>query len=71
MGWSDWSKDSTGGMTSGKVSRENNTTKTEYMRTEDNAKVGSKDDHSHVVVRVNDNGRTTASGHGIFGGRRK
>lgn len=72
MGWTGWSKDSSGGETNEKVtSDKSGGTKTEFLRTEDNAKTGSRNDHSHVVVRENANGNKTASGHGIFGGKRK
>jgi len=72
MGWSDWFSDSSGGKVSEKVSTDSHgNTKTEYLRTEDNAKSGSKNDHSHVVVRESANGSKSASGHGIRGGSRK
>lgn len=72
MGWSDWFKDSSGGEVTTKTTQESNgTTKTEWLRTSDNAKTGSRDDHSHVVVRESADGRKTSSGHGIRGSTRK
>ncbi|MBI5139151.1 hypothetical protein HZA26_00870 [Candidatus Nomurabacteria bacterium] len=72
MGWSDWFKDSSGGEVSEKVTKDSSGgTKTDYLRTEDNAKSGSHKDHSHVVVREKSDGTKTASSHGIRGGRQK
>jgi len=72
MGWSDWFKDSSG---PGEVKEKHESTSeresTHYLRTEDNAKSGSRNDHSHVVVHHNSDGSSSAHGHGIRGGRRK
>lgn len=74
MGWTDWFKDPTG---PGEVAEKSSSTssggtRTEYLRTEDNARTGSKSDHSHVVVERDASGHTTsASGHGIRGGDHK
>jgi hypothetical protein len=72
MGWFGWGSDSSGGEVNEKVDSDSaGNTKTEYLRTEDNAKEGSRNDHSHIVVRESSSGSKSASGHGIFGGRRK
>lgn len=74
MGWTDWFKDPTG---PGEVSEKSTSTsdggsQTHYLRTEDDAKSGSRDDHSHVIVNTDSSGHTTsAHGHGISGGDRK
>lgn len=70
--WSGWFSDSSGGEVKEKVSKDaHGSIKTEYLRTKDNAKIGSRRDHSHVVVRESSSGRKSASGHGIRGGSRK
>lgn len=71
--WSDWFNDQTGpGEVSQKTETGSDNSKTEhYLRTEDNAKSGSRNDHSHVVVHEKSDGSKTAHGHGIFGGKRK
>jgi hypothetical protein len=71
MGWTGWFKDDTGGDSNEKITTDSGYTKTEILRTEDNAKVGSRNDHSHVIIREKPDGSKTASGHGIFGGKRK
>lgn len=74
MGWGDWFSDTTGpGEVVEKVdTKPDGSTTTHTLRTEDNAKSGSRDDHSHVIVNTDDSGKTiSAHGHGIFGGRRK
>ena len=72
MGWSGWSKDSLGpGEVNTKESVTSDGTRESHtMRTADNAKTGSRDDHSHVVVRETSDGTTSAHGHGIRGGER-
>ncbi len=72
MGWGPWSSDSSGGgETREKTESSGGRTESHTLRTEDNAKEGSRNDHSHVIVTEHESGRTTAHGHGIFGGRRK
>ena len=74
MGWSDWFSDDSGpGEVAEKVtSTDDGGTRTEYLRTEDYAKEGDRDDHSHIVVQTDSDGHTEwASGHGIYGGDRK
>ena len=74
MGWLGWLKDSTGpGEVNEKTTRNSDgSTRTEYLRTEDNSRTGSRDDHSHVTVNTDSSGHTTsAGGHGISGGSHK
>ena len=69
MGWSGWFSDSTG---PGEVNEKSSGSDTHYLRTEDNAKSGSKSDHSHVMVREHSSGRSTGHGfHSFFGGKKK
>jgi hypothetical protein len=67
MSWSDWCKDSSGGKVSEKVEKSSDGSKdTHYIRTSDDTRSGSKDNHSHVMVREKADGSSTAHGfHGI------
>lgn len=73
MSWTDWFNDPSGpGEVNEKTSQSSDGSKTtEYLRTEDDAKSGSRKEHSHVIHTEHSSGRSTAHGHGIFGGRRK
>lgn len=74
MGWSDWFKDSSGsGEVKEKTERHSDGGSTHHtMRTEDDAKSGDKNDHSHIIVNERSDGSTkSAHAHGIRGGTRK
>lgn len=70
---SKWKDDPTGPgkVTEKTVSHADGTTEKHTLRTEDNAKTGDKNDHSHVIETEHPSGRSTAHGHGIRGGERK
>lgn len=73
MGWSGWTKDSTGpGEVNEKtVDRDDGSRDHHVMRTEDNSREGSRSDHSHVVVNERSDGSRSAHGHGIKEGKHK
>ncbi len=68
MGWGKWFSDVFGG---GEVREKRDGGSTHYLRTSDNAKTGSRNDHSHVVVTSKPSGHTSAHARGIRGGERK
>jgi hypothetical protein len=74
MPWSGWVKDPSGpgDVNTKTTSTSSGGSRTEHLRTEDNAKTGSRDDHSHVTINTDSSGHTTsAGGHGIREGSRK
>lgn len=73
MGWSNWFSDPTGpGDVKEKTTSDADGTKSDHwLRTSDNAKEGSRNDHSHVIVTEKPGGSKSAHGHGIRGGKRK
>ncbi|HRH22529.1 MAG TPA: hypothetical protein PLB51_00855 [Candidatus Paceibacterota bacterium] len=73
MGWGNWFRDPTGpGEVKEKVEKHQDGSRTSHtLRTEDNAKVGSRNDHSHVIVHERSDGTKSAHGHGIRGGSKK
>lgn len=72
MKWSGWRSDPSGpGQVNTKSEHRPTHSESHTLRTADHAKAGSRNDHSHVVVHHNANGRSSAHGHGIRGGTRK